>query len=129
MLWDLLQQHKIIGLETRLKSTQESSQEYIAKIATSIDDRFSKLTLVCEAMWQLLMEHTDLTEEDLVKKVTDLDLMDGVLDGKLNRNLTQGQGSIKECPNCGAGLSKKFNRCLFCGYQDEGNANPFSTLD
>ncbi len=126
MIWDLLQQQQIINLDNQIKRTRESSLQHIERITNSVDDRLSRLTLVCEAMWLLLKERTDLTEEDLIRKVTELDLKDGVLDGKLNRNVARGQ--MEKCPECGAAISKKFNRCLFCGNQPEGNAAPFDTL-
>ena len=39
----------------------------------NLADRVDQLTLVCKAMWALIQECTDLTEEDLLKKVQDVD--------------------------------------------------------
>ena len=126
MLWDLMQQLHIKGLEGEVSAARRDAQDYMTNFVRRFDDRFSALALVCEALWELLSEHTELTEDDLKKKVLEIDLRDGVQDGKVDRNV--GRGPIEKCPECGAGISRKFNRCLFCGYQSEKAGDPFDSL-
>lgn len=80
--------------------------------AYELTDRMDKLVLVCQAIWSLLMEHTELTEADLLQRVTDLDLKDGQLDGKIIKG-------IVKCKKCDSAISHKFSKCLFCGQQYE----------
>ena len=127
MIWDIMQQLRIDGLAGELRATRENSEEYMRKLTYSSDDRFDKMSLIIEAIWLLVKEKTDLTDEDLSRMITELDLKDGRLDGKLNRAAAQGPPG--KCPDCGATVSRKFNRCLFCGYQAEGEASPFNKLD
>ncbi len=90
------------------RSTEEAYLPYVKQL--------DKLGLVCQAMWSLIQERTDLTEQDLLGRVTELDLKDGVLDGKYTKPPV-------DCPKCGAKICKKFNRCLFCGEEStEGSA-------
>jgi hypothetical protein len=81
---------------------------------------FDKLSLICQAMWTLIKEKTDLTDEDLIKMVTELDLKDGVLDGKYTKPPV-------DCPKCGAKICRKFNRCLFCG-EEYSEGSVFDTV-
>ena len=70
--------------------------------------QLDRLGLVCRAMWTLLQERTGLTERELLERVTELDLRDGVPDGKYTRPPV-------DCAKCGSKVSRKFGRCLFCG--------------
>jgi hypothetical protein len=83
-----------------------------------IMEQLQLLSLTCEAMWSLIRERTDLTEEDLSQRVTELDMADGVKD---NRHM---KGPV-DCPKCGSKICRKFSRCLFCGFK----APPESVFD
>lgn len=72
-------------------------------------DQVERLTLITMALWQLLQEHTELTEADLLAKVTQIDLADGVADGKITRT------TVAKCPSCSRTMSPKHKRCLYCG--------------
>jgi hypothetical protein len=77
-----------------------------------VEDRLNQLALVNMALWTLLKERTGLTEEELAQRVEEIDLSDGQLDGKV-------RGTVVQCPECGHNLSRKHNRCLYCGYEPE----------
>lgn len=88
--------------------------------AASLEERFEKLLLVSQAMWTLLQERTGLTEDDLMQRVTDLDMQDGQRDGKVTKQ-------VVKCRKCNSAVSHQFNRCLFCGEPYEGGS-AFSTV-
>ena len=79
--------------------------------AADVEENIDRLTLVCMAMWELLSAKTDLTEDDLVAKVHEIDLRDGVADGKL-------KVQAKRCPQCDRVMSQRHSRCLYCGAED-----------
>jgi len=84
--------------------------------AKQLENRVDQLVLVCMAMWSLLREKTDLSEEDLAARVQQIDLQDGSLDGKVKRELAR-------CSHCGRTLSRRHVRCLYCGTpRDAGDA-------
>ncbi len=74
-----------------------------------LTERVEQLTLLCAAMWQLLRERTNLSEQDLAERVASIDAKDGVADGKLTK-------TVKKCPKCNRTMSPKYSRCLYCGY-------------
>jgi hypothetical protein len=116
LLWDLQQHQKIEETSNAIEGIKQDAVELGEKLYIPYFKELNKLTLVCQAMWSLIEERTDLTEKDLQNRVTELDLKDGKLDGKYTTPPV-------ECPKCGAKICKKFNRCLFCGYEDsEGSA-------
>ena len=69
-----------------------------------------RLYLIVQALWELLREKTDLTDEDLQKKVREIDLRDGREDGQ---DKTQTRPSV--CQRCGRALEKGTAVCLWCG--------------
>jgi len=69
--------------------------------------------LICEAMWELLRDKTKLTDEDLNKKLYEIDMRDGELNGKNQRK-------VIDCPKCHRKVSPRNAACLYCGhYIDE----------
>jgi len=74
----------------------------------SLGENFDRLILICRAMWELMREQNNLTEEDLLKKVKEIDLLDGASDMKL-------RNPPKKCSKCGRTVSKRHMRCIYCG--------------
>ena len=101
----------------RSREAQETARRGARKATEAsnrVDDleaRLDRLTLACMAMWSLILECTDLTEDDLVERVREIDLRDGQLDGKLLKN-------VKRCPKCDRVMSPRHSKCLYCGAPD-----------
>ena len=68
----------------------------------------ARQALVCQALWELVSERLGLTDEDLAKRVEEIDLRDGQADGKIGtRQLT--------CPQCGRPANSSRRTCVYCG--------------
>jgi hypothetical protein len=122
-IWDVFQQYQIHKLnKTFDAATDVIAQNQAGQHATlgQIEERMDRLALICRAMLELMEERTGLTDEDLVKKIAEVDLRDGKADGKMS-------AIAKPCPSCGSMISPRFNRCLFCGYRDT-SGDPFNTV-
>ena len=74
----------------------------------ALEKKINKLSLLCWSMWTLIMESADLTEQDLMQRVKDLDQLDGKADGQVSR-------PISKCTKCDRVLSEQHSRCLYCG--------------
>lgn len=83
----------------------------VEDIATALEDKVDRLALICRAMWELIRERYNLSEEALFDKVTEVDLLDGSLDGKVRI-------PPKKCSRCGRTVSKRHMRCIYCGSQE-----------
>ncbi|MGB0744852.1 MAG: hypothetical protein ACPGSB_10045 [Opitutales bacterium] len=68
-----------------------------------------KLELIVEALWRQLKRHTELSDEDLVETISELDLEDGKYDGKKETK------SFRECPSCRRNINKNHTKCFYCG--------------
>ncbi len=103
----------------RAETAAAKSQSRTTRMATEIrmlTERLDKLILVNMALWSLVQEKTGLTEKDLEDRVEQIDLEDGVADGKVTR-------TVSECPNCGRRVSARHKRCLFCGNKKIGSTS------
>jgi uncharacterized protein with PIN domain len=117
MLWDLYQSYKISRLEDRVSSAETAkSQDALARdAAVRLEEKVDRLALICRSMFELLQESSGITEEQLRKRIVEVDLRDGQADGRMTPE-------AKRCPKCQAMMSPQFGRCLFCGYKDESRA-------
>jgi hypothetical protein len=68
-----------------------------------------RLMLVTEALWRIGREKWGCTDEDLAKRVHEIDLEDGKLDGR------KGATPARDCPHCQRKLLKHQPKCFYCG--------------
>ena len=68
----------------------------------------ARTLMICQALWELLSENEGLEEKDLHDKLYQIDMRDGVLDGKNQRKAV-------ECPECGHMVSPRHPACIYCG--------------
>ena len=69
----------------------------------------NRLALIVEAMWKLVREKHGLTDADLMSRVAELDLSDGVADGKKEA------AGPRNCPQCHRPNGRDQIFCLYCG--------------
>jgi hypothetical protein len=70
--------------------------------------RVDALGLVVMAMWSIIQEKTQVTEQELAARVRDLDMMDGRADGRMPR-------MVSECRDCGRKMNLRHRACMYCG--------------
>ena len=119
-LFDIHQQMSIRGNRhsmAAMEAEQQVQRKQDQRRADDLEDRFERLLLLTEAMWSLLTEHYGLTDAHLLHKMTELDGLDGTIEGRRQRPKI-------ECGDCGAAISREFARCLYCG-SDAEVANAF----
>jgi hypothetical protein len=107
MIWEAYQQTRIAGAE-RLAEGAESKADRAARTLEDLRRHVDRLSLACQAMWELLRECSDLKEEDLERKILEVDGRDGSVDGKMGLQQL-------DCPACGRKTNSKRNSCIFCG--------------
>lgn len=73
-----------------------------------LENRLARTTLACQALWELLKTRVGLTEEELLAKMDEIDLRDGVRDGKMSP-------TVCLCGSCGRKVNSISPRCMYCG--------------
>ena len=74
----------------------------------SLDANLAKALMINEALWELLRDKLDLTENDLNDKLYQIDMRDGQLDGRNQRGPAR-------CPECNRTVSARHPACIYCG--------------
>jgi len=107
MLWEAYQQTRIAGAE-RAAESAESKVDRCWKGVNDLQRHVDRLSLACQAMWELLRECSDLTEGDIESKILEIDGRDGQVDGKIGLQQL-------DCPACGRKTNSKRDSCVMCG--------------
>jgi hypothetical protein len=108
-IFDVYQQGQRSGLGSLEANTNRPVTSSADKLR-ELEQRFERMSLVTNALWQLLKAHTALTDADLKKYIEKVDLADGVRDGKLTRS----RGAM-DCPHCSRRVLKSATVCAWCG--------------
>lgn len=78
--------------------------------AVTLELQHERLKLVTMAMWELIRDHTGLTESDLKRYVEKIDLIDGKRDGRITRF-----DELTTCPACSRKVLMSSLVCAYCG--------------
>ena len=107
LIFDLYQQRRINDVETTAQESSRKATDFQVRVR-ELEDSVARLALVNAAMWSLLKSHTGLTDAALAARIRDIDLRDGVEDGKLTPN-------VQNCQKCGRTMAPRHKRCMYCG--------------
>ncbi len=86
----------------------ERKGEALAAELKALQRQVDRMALACQAMWEIIRENSDFTEEDLDKKMLEIDSRDGKTDGKIG-------ALVLTCPACGSKTNSKRGTCIICG--------------
>lgn len=118
MLWDMIQQLHISS--AKQDASNASDLAVTANISiVNIQSQLDTLVLANQAMWELLQDRFALTEKELTEKMNEIDLRDGVQDGKIKK------AQVKDCRGCGRKVGQTRSNCYWCGAKLE-TGSPFS---
>ncbi len=109
IVWNFRGNEDLIPPQTELEASQAKRKaETAADSVRELQSKVERLSMICQAMWELLRKKAKLTDEDIIKQMQVIDLRDGVADGKMTRQTLV-------CPECGRNVSSRREQCLYCG--------------
>jgi len=95
----------------RLSAQNAASQAASARgLVREVTKDIERLLMISEALWELLKEQHGYSDDDLAKKIAEIDIRDGKLDGRVS-----GDAQLAKCAECGRPLGKRRATCLYCG--------------
>jgi hypothetical protein len=77
-----------------------------------LEHEIQRLNLLNQSLWELLKERARFTDQQLEAKIKEVDLRDGVEDGRMSETPLR-------CPTCNRVSSSKHWKCLYCGQEFE----------
>ena len=101
--------------QTGPRTTDARTSPVQASEIRELRDQVERLALMCQAMWELVRARASLSDAELEKLAQEIDLRDGMADGKLTSHPVK-------CPNCGRVSNSRHKKCLYCGLLFEGDA-------
>ena len=108
-LFDRYLLHQIDRAESKATQAQTGairSQSEIDVLSLYVE----RLSMITEALWAILKEKHGYSDEELMERITQIDLRDGKLDGRVASSETP------RCPQCKRmHVAKQRPRCLYCG--------------
>jgi rRNA maturation endonuclease Nob1 len=104
MIWNNPQD---IGARRTAERAISKAESHAADIS-DMRRQVERLSLACQSMWELLRDRSEITEDDLVAKMTEIDGRDGRVDGKISIQFTT-------CDACGKPSNSRRDFCLMCG--------------
>ena len=106
-------------ITTGAKVASVSTQaDHLRMQVRRLEATVERQALACQAMWELLQQHLPVGEKDLLKKMEQIDLRDGVADGRVTPQATT-------CGACKRTVHAKRKNCLYCGADVGGTPSPF----
>jgi hypothetical protein len=114
MPWNLLQ-HLHANEVTRRVNRSEIEARSAEGDRLALERRLAKLELVCQGLYELLQSRVDLTDEDLRRKVREIDERDGAADQQVRpapvrcpKCHTTATAGALYCSQCGATIAPKY---------------------
>lgn len=93
-----------VGARVRTRSVERAIRD--------LEHEVARLTLLNQALWELLRDRCQLNDEVFERKIGEVDLRDGVQDDEITHVPLQ-------CPKCGRVSNSRHWRCLYCGLEFE----------
>jgi hypothetical protein len=105
--WNLTQDASIAANAkdlTRASRSVAANTDEVEALTRQVD----RLTLACQAMWEIIRATGAVTDEHLLAKMQEIDLRDGKEDGKISR-------TVVTCPKCQRASNSRRDKCMYCG--------------
>ena len=118
LFWELNQQRRIGEVQAEARNSEMRTRD-VQRDVELLQQSVEKLALVNAAMWSLLQEKAGLKNEDLANRMQQIDMQDGVADGRISPQ------SAMVCAKCQRPLSRTHERCMYCGAYNPGAKNAF----
>lgn len=110
VIWEIFQHLRTSEAKSEASGANIRSRSNSTDIE-HLNEKVESLSLLTQAMWELL-ERNGFSRSDLEQKIEEIDLRDGVRDGKVT--------GATHCPECGHRLRKNRVNCYWCGAKIKG---------
>ncbi|MEM7201234.1 MAG: hypothetical protein AAF628_13260 [Planctomycetota bacterium] len=110
MFWEISQQVNIRRSQATADSAVERAADAKAS-AEALQSTLDRVLLINRALWEIVRDQHGLNDEQLRDKVSEIDMRDGVMDGRLRQE-------ARRCPGCDRVMNRRHRHCLYCGAQD-----------
>lgn len=97
-----------VASQTASQASREASRAVTQVEQLGFD--VERLMMITEALWSILKEQHGYADEELQRRVAEIDMRDGKLDGRVAPT------APVRCEQCDKPLLRKRPRCIYCGH-------------
>lgn len=105
-LFDIAQEGRIRGAQKEAQKATEKTID-LSSGADTLKRRLDVMALANQALFEILQSRLDISEEEVIMRMAEIDLRDGKKDGKISPR-------VVSCARCGRKVSTARLRCMFC---------------
>lgn len=110
ILWEMHQQGRLNDAVDRSEDASATARNLQADVRR-LERMVEGLNLANMAMWSMLKEKFNVTDEQLLRRIHEIDASDGKLDGR-HRPV---KSAPSACVHCSRPVSKGRPTCIYCG--------------
>lgn len=111
IFWELWQQSRINDAEASASRAVNTARSEARQAEVRLAARLDNIVLAQAAMWAIIKEHCQLTDQHLMDKMEEIDIADGVRDGRITAESRPAQ----VCPACKRRSAEHHDNCMYCG--------------
>ena len=104
---DMHQYGRINQAQSDAATAKNKAEQFDARIA-DLERRADRLALACQALWETLRESTGMTDEQIYRRMAEIDRRDGQADGRIG-------SQVMNCAKCGRPINTSRPQCIYCG--------------
>lgn len=108
---DMHQYGRINQAQSDATSAKQKADQFDQRLS-EIERRADRQALAAQALWEILRERLELSDEEVFAKMTEIDMRDGVADGKI-------RSRVMNCTSCGRPINSARPKCIYCGKVNE----------
>jgi len=118
LFWELNQQRRIGEAQADARNSEMRAQD-VQRDVEMLQQSVEKLALVNAAMWSLMQDKMGLKDEQLLNRMQEIDMQDGVADGRISRQ------KALTCAKCQRPMSRTHDSFMYCGAYNPGSRSAF----
>ena len=92
------------------RPTPRRTDQALKTKVTNLENKLQHIELINQALWEIVQEKLELSTELMRAKMREVDVRDGIEDGKITRIPLR-------CPSCRRVSSSEHYKCMYCGLE------------
>jgi hypothetical protein len=106
-MWDMHRIDRLAEAQSEASRAKDEVATYRNRIR-DLEFSLNRMALMSQAVWELVSGRLGISENELLSRVSEIDLRDGVADGRMT-------AKVSNCSACGRPVNTKRSRCIYCG--------------
>ena len=108
LVWDVWQWQRLSDIEQQDRLETNSQDADPHQRVKALQQTVERLSLASAAMWSLVKQRTELTDQDLVTRLR-----------RMEGEQAEGKSTAAKCTKCGRTIPPRKARCIYCGEKRE----------